>query len=237
MDSLAAQHLHCLTSRRTVSELQEENQRLRRLTQRSRSPLAPSDDTRFTSSESRRMDVQADAGPSFTPEVSLRHSHPRGFSPGMGMGTSIGNASPVTSHSPAVDAATRHIIPASEAETVSPRYEAISTTYPKPHDRPLPSNDQALLHLPSDLGVSFFERNPPSSPQSQQARPQLPLVRIDRSVLPSERHVRHLIHHFEVYTSAAFPIFHIPSLHEWVDQVCFKGEPVESEVACSVIRT
>jgi hypothetical protein len=92
------------------------------------------------------------------------------------------------------------------------------------------------LHLPSDLGVSFFDRNSIDSPRNQQAQPRLSLVRIDRDVLPNERHVRYLLHQFETYTSAAFPIFHMPSLHGWVEEVCFKGEPVESEVACSVLR-
>jgi hypothetical protein len=74
------------------------------------------------------------------------------------------------------------------------------------------------------------------SPLVEQKEPTLALVRIDRGVLPSERNVRHLLQHFVTYTSAAFPIFHTPSLHTWVEQVCFKGEPVESEVACAVLR-
>lgn len=141
------------------------------------------------------------------------------------------------SQSPTGDPTTRGAWPADDGHVVLPRYEAISTTYPKPHDRPLPSNDQALLHLPSDLGVSFFSQSPNDSSLARQLQSGLSLVRIDQAVLPSERHVRHLLHHFETYTSAAFPIFHIPSLHEWIDQVCIKGEPVESEVACAVLRT
>lgn len=47
-----------------------------------------------------------------------------------------------------------------DSDGPSPRYEAISTTYPKPHDRPLPSNDQILLDLPTDLGVvSILEQS------------------------------------------------------------------------------
>jgi hypothetical protein len=121
-----------------------------------------------------------------------------------------------------------------DAEQPSPRYEAISTTYPKPHDRPLPSNDQVLLHLPSDLGVaSFFDH---SHTQRDPRTTRIDhLVKIDRSVVPSAQHINSLLHHFEHDISAAFPIFHLPTLKSWVDTVCFKGEPVESEVACAVL--
>jgi hypothetical protein len=154
-----------------------------------------------------------------------------------GSETALGDRDLPTAHLVHAVASSRQRPPDANERTTSPRYEAVSTTYPKPHDRPLPSNDQALLHLPSDLGVSFFEPGANNSPVAHQSQPRLSLVRIDRSILPSERHVRQLIRHFETYTSAAFPIFHIPSLYEWVDQVCFKGEPVESEIACAVLRT
>ncbi|KAE8537650.1 hypothetical protein D1P53_005706 [Cryptococcus gattii VGV] len=121
-----------------------------------------------------------------------------------------------------------------DCDEPSPRYEAISTTYPKPHDRPLPSNDQVLLHLPTDLGVvSILEQN--SSTQKPLSSRITSLVCINRDILPSTENVWFLIDHFEDFISAAFPIFHIPTLRLWVDNVCFTGEPVEAEIACSVL--
>lgn len=124
--------------------------------------------------------------------------------------------------------------PVPDGDIVSPRYEAIQTTYPKPHDRPLPSNDQVLLDLPSDLQVTFFDRNsnqpPPLSTRNNC------LVRIDPTVLPARQHVNLLISHYENYTAAAFPIFHTTTLQDWVQKVCFKAEPVEPEIACAVLR-
>lgn len=166
------------------------------------------------------------------PDVGVRHLRNPPQMAGVGQSTSR-----IASHSPYDSHAGQNPSRTAEGQATSPRYEAISTTYPKPHDRPLPSNDQALMQLPADLGVSFFAHSPEDSPLVQQKEPRLTSVRIDRGVLPSERHVRHLLHHFATYTSAAFPIFHTPSLQGWVDQVCFKGEPVESEVTCAVLRT
>ena len=131
-------------------------------------------------------------------------------------------------------------IPSVESRDIpSPRYEAISTTYPKPHDRPLPSNDQVLLHLSSDLdlgGVSLSglptSSAPPRSATHHANRP----VTIDRSILPSAQEVTTLFQHFQGYTSAAFPIFYMPDLRAWTEDVCFKGVPVEAEVACAVLR-
>ncbi|KJE05887.1 hypothetical protein I311_00023 [Cryptococcus gattii NT-10] len=121
-----------------------------------------------------------------------------------------------------------------DSDEPSSRYEAISTTYPKPHDRPLPSNDQVLLHLPTDLGVvSILEQN--SSTQKPLSSRITSLVCINRDILPPTENVWFLIDHFEDFISAAFPIFHIPTLRLWVDNVCFKGEPVEAEIACSVL--
>ncbi|OWZ74365.1 hypothetical protein J008_00034 [Cryptococcus neoformans] len=121
-----------------------------------------------------------------------------------------------------------------DSDGPSPRYEAISTTYPKPHDRPLPSNDQVLLDLPTDLGVvSILEQS--SSTQIPLSSRITSLVRINRDILPPAENVWFLIGHFEDFISAAFPIFHIPTLRVWVDNVCFKGEPVEAEIACSVL--
>lgn len=167
-----------------------------------------------------------------TPDVRVAQQHGPLQSSGAGRSTSR-----IASRPPFRSQPGQNSSQIADGQITSPRYEAISTTYPKPHDRPLPSNDQALLQLPADLGVSFFAHSPNDSPLVQQKEPRLALVRIDRGVLPSERHVRHLLHHFATYTSAAFPIFHTPSLQDWVDQVCFKGEPVESEVACAVLRT
>lgn len=217
----SATFTHPLTYRLTISELRDEHQhhspRLRSCSPRNR----VDDHIHYPSSHpgaigsSSRPTVQSDGS------VALQQG-------------SI--TSPIASQFHLETPMAQHLPAISNDQTTSPRYEALSTTYPKPHDRPLPSNDQALLHLPSDLGVSFFAHNPTGSPLAQQAQPRMSLVRIDRSILPVERHVRRLLHHFETYTSAAFPIFHIPSLQEWVDQVCFRGEPVESEVACAVLR-
>ncbi|WWD09541.1 hypothetical protein V865_007668 [Kwoniella europaea PYCC6329] len=59
---------------------------------------------------------------------------------------------------------------------------------------------------------------PPPKPSS--------LVAFDRSILPSRRHIHELLSHYFLYTNAAFPIFHIPTLQRQVDAVCFSDESV-----------
>jgi len=162
-----------------------------------------------------------------TPSLTYHNSHERTNSI-ISPSHSTSSTRPLTSHTYS------RSVPAIEPEQPSPRYEAISTTYPKPHDRPLPSNDQVLLHLPSDLGVtSFFDHSlAQKDPRTTRVTS---LVKVDRSVLPSADHINHLLYHFETDISAAFPIFHMPTLKAWVDAVCDKGVPVESEVACAVL--
>lgn len=125
-------------------------------------------------------------------------------------------------------------VPAAELDNPSPRYEAILTTYPKPHDRPLPSNDQALFHLPTDLEVgSLLEQNSAlKAPLSNTAS----LVIIDKSILPSPPDIEDLYHHFQFHTSAAYPIFHLPTFRQWLEDVCFDAKATEAEIVCAVLR-
>jgi hypothetical protein len=102
----------------------------------------------------------------------------------------------------------------------------------------LPSNDQVLLHLSSDLdlgGVSLSSLPASSAaPRTATHHANRP-VTIDRSILPSASEITALFQHFQGYTSAAFPIFYMPDLRAWTEDVCFKGAPVEAEVACAVL--
>ncbi|WWC58493.1 uncharacterized protein I303_101036 [Kwoniella dejecticola CBS 10117] len=61
------------------------------------------------------------------------------------------------------------------------------------------------------------------------------LVPFDRSVLPSSQHIHELLSHFFLYTNAAFPLFHIPTLQRQVDAVCFSDDLVARSDLAAVL--
>ncbi|WVQ62057.1 uncharacterized protein L199_000191 [Kwoniella botswanensis] len=67
--------------------------------------------------------------------------------------------------------------------------------------------------------------DPPAVINVPPPKPSL-LVASDRSILPARRHIHELLSHYFLYTNAAFPIFHIPTLQRQVDAVCFSDESV-----------
>nr|XP_019049370.1 hypothetical protein I302_03156 [Kwoniella bestiolae CBS 10118]OCF28300.1 hypothetical protein I302_03156 [Kwoniella bestiolae CBS 10118] len=61
------------------------------------------------------------------------------------------------------------------------------------------------------------------------------LVAFDRSILPSAQHIHELLSHYFLYTNAAFPVFHIPTLQRQVDAVCFSDGPVPRNDIATVL--
>jgi hypothetical protein len=112
--------------------------------------------------------------------------------------------------------------------------DSITSGYPKPHNRPLPSNNQLLFHLPVGFDVASIVRDSPGQTNQPSGRNNA-LVTIDKSRLPDEDLIHQLLDHFIGYTAAAFPIFHIPTLRRWAHQVCFEDVAVDAEEACAVI--
>lgn len=112
--------------------------------------------------------------------------------------------------------------------------DSITSGYPKPHNRPLPSNNQLLFHLPAGFDVASIVRDSPGQGLSMSRRNSA-LVTIDKTRLPVEDLIHQLLEHFISYTAAAFPIFHIPTLRRWAHQVCFEDVAVDAEEACAVI--
>nr|XP_019014847.1 uncharacterized protein I206_00934 [Kwoniella pini CBS 10737]OCF53628.1 hypothetical protein I206_00934 [Kwoniella pini CBS 10737] len=61
------------------------------------------------------------------------------------------------------------------------------------------------------------------------------LIPFDRSALPPPQHIHELLSHFFLYTNAAFPLFHIPTLQRQVDVVCFSDDLVNRSDLAAVL--
>ncbi|WWD17722.1 hypothetical protein CI109_102163 [Kwoniella shandongensis] len=75
-----------------------------------------------------------------------------------------------------------------------------------------------------------------SSRQSQPMPvPPVNLAHIDKSILPSYQHIHDLLQHFVLVTNSAYPLFHLPTLQNQLESVCFTDEALPPSDIASVL--
>ncbi|KAK8866076.1 hypothetical protein IAR55_001227 [Kwoniella newhampshirensis] len=97
--------------------------------------------------------------------------------------------------------------------------------------------EEATAHEGRRPGVSHPASRGPGQTRQPLAVPAaiIDLAHLDKTILPSYQHIHDLLQHFVLNTNSAYPLFHLPTLQNQLESVCFTDEPLPPSDIASVL--